>query len=114
MEILIYQRFYCVLLAVNVSCISLRILYVHTKGDSRRDLGREGKYTMFWTVAYECTDPQVDEASLPTLVLHTAIDTQEVHTASVVETLLFGNFFSSLLSDFQCEICNKRKFHKIK
>ena len=49
---------------VNVSCISLRILSVHSKGDSGRDLGREGKCTMFWTVVCECTDPQV-EASLP-------------------------------------------------
>jgi len=98
---------------VNVSCISLWILSVHTKGDSRRDLGREGKYTMFWTVACKCTDPHV-EAFLPTLLLDTAIATQEFQTTNV-ETLLFGKLFSpALLSEFQSKIWSAKKFQKIK
>ena len=46
-------------------------------------------------VVYECTNPQVEEAYLPTLLLRTAIATQEVQTTSVVETVLFGKIICS-------------------
>jgi hypothetical protein len=62
--------------AVNCSCISLRILSVHTKGNNRRDVGWEGK-GMLWRTLCECAQTDSHKPSLLCTEI-TASDTETI------------------------------------